>query len=204
MDLDALDAHFDAKLPVGVGGVAALAPWREVEIAATLIDGTPVQEPLPIRRLGEDDEELFRIVFDYLEVTMAQMHPVANGLPNVIRLHVVAVGVQPADHDPIDEVVTAALDGARCHHRAVAARRPCPRVTRVPRRHGLGAANHFHVGAGVRLGRWWVAMLEDGCLQLRGRPGFMQLREVAGGDAFRCPVVRTVAFPTLVGGPAEA
>jgi hypothetical protein len=42
VDRDALDAHLDAELPVDVGGIAALAPGREVKNAAPSVDGAPV------------------------------------------------------------------------------------------------------------------------------------------------------------------
>jgi hypothetical protein len=93
------------------------------------------------------------VVLEYLEVVVAQAHLVADGFPNVVQLRVVAVGAKPADHRLVDEVVTAALDGATRRHRAVAPRGPCPGITRVPCRHGFRAANHLRVGAMVRPGR---------------------------------------------------
>jgi hypothetical protein len=51
MDKDALDAHLDAELRVGVGGVEALSPWCEVEVAAPVEEAPAVQQTLPDLRL---------------------------------------------------------------------------------------------------------------------------------------------------------
>jgi hypothetical protein len=83
---------------------------------------------LPDYRLREDDKELLRIVLDYLEIAMAQVHLAAKGVADVEALRVMAVGVQPADHSFVDEVITAALDGAGRRHRTEGPSRPSPRV----------------------------------------------------------------------------
>jgi hypothetical protein len=46
-------------------------------------------------------------VLDDLKVVVAQVHRVVDGLSDVVQLRVMAVGVQPTDRRPVDEVVAA-------------------------------------------------------------------------------------------------
>jgi hypothetical protein len=48
-------------------------------------------------------------MLDYLELAVTQMKLAEEGVAEVIGLGVMAVGVEPADGSPVDEVVAMAL-----------------------------------------------------------------------------------------------
>ena len=106
----------------------------------------------PDRRIGEDDEVLLGEVFDHLEVIVAQVQLTTEGFAEVVRLHVVAVAVEPANSSLVDELVTAAPDGARRQDSTEAVGGPGSRVSRVPcSRHPFLTAHHLRKGTMVGL-----------------------------------------------------
>lgn len=136
---DALDPGLDLELPGRVGGVEPLRPWREVEFVASVDDGGAVKHPLLECRLGEDYQELLRVMFDHLDVLGVEVKPIDNGVTDVVDRRIATAGVEPAYDGPADEVVAASSNGAGRRDRAG--------CTWVPRRHGPVATDHLSVGS---------------------------------------------------------
>lgn len=136
--------------------------------------GPPVQHVLPDVWLGEDHQELLGVVFDDLELAVAQMELVDEGVTKVMSLCTVAVGVEPADGRPVDEVIVAALEGAGRRHRTEATCRPSTWVTGVPCRHGIQPTDYLRVGTKVSHRRGWWGRKLVVCHSVRlGSPSFM-------------------------------
>lgn len=93
-------------------------------------------------------------MLDYLEFVLMQVELAEEGVAEEVRLSVVVVGVEPAHHCAVDELVAAALDGAGCRHRTVPMSWAGLRVSRVPCRHGGHPSNNLCVGPSVPLRRW--------------------------------------------------
>jgi hypothetical protein len=141
---DALDADLDAILPVDVVGVAAFTPNRELKAAAVVGEDAHLHHALPVSRVVEDDQELLGEVLEDLDVVVVDVELVAKGVPEVMRLCVVAVAVEPAHGGPVDELVMALANVTSGRHSTVATRGPSPRVAEVLRhRHGLLALDHL-------------------------------------------------------------
>jgi len=70
----------------------------------------------------------------------------------VVWLRIMAAAIEPAHSRPVDELISAAANGAGGRHGAEGTCRPSPWVTKVPcSRHCFLAANHLRKGAVVSL-----------------------------------------------------
>jgi hypothetical protein len=107
---DALDADLDAELPTGVVGIAALAPDRELEAATVVREDAHVHHTLPISWVVEDDQELLGEVLEHLDVVMVDVELVAEGVPEVTGLGVVAIAAEPTHRGPTDELIATPAD----------------------------------------------------------------------------------------------
>lgn len=115
------NAYLDAVLPADVGGIAPLVLGGEVEDPAAVGEDSHVHHALPDCRVGEDDEVVLGEVLDHLEVVVMQVELVAEGIAEVIGLHIVAASVDLAHRGPTDELISAAPDGASGRHNTEAA-----------------------------------------------------------------------------------
>jgi hypothetical protein len=175
---DALDADLDAELPAGVVGIAALAPDRELEAAAVVREDAHVHHTLPVSWVVEDDQELLGEVLEHLDVVVVDVKLVAEGVPEVTGLGVMAIAAEPTHRDPADELVATPADVTSGRNHAETARGSSSRVTGVPRGyHALLASDHLLEGAVVDL-VWAVVGAElvsgGGVVMLQQVPLFMQ------------------------------